>query len=145
MNSIVWCCTCKSLTATSTTKALVLPKNRNGWVVYYTKKFENSDQIEMMLMLKDALRDRVALCAWGVTRGQNFPGPNSLWGASKSTKNVTSTFLNAVHLLPKDFRFEHRGPKLASCSGRHLSSLRPWYGMFEKKQMSYSKEWNIRT
>ena len=105
----------------------------------YTKKFENSDQIEMILVLKDALKDRVALCAWGVTRGEKFPGPNSLWGASKSTKNVTSTFLNTVHLLPKDFKFEHRGPKLASCSGRHLSSLRPWYGMFEKKKCPIQK------
>ena len=47
-------------------------------LLIYTKKFENSDQIEMMLVLKDALKDRVALCAWGVTRGENFPGPNSL-------------------------------------------------------------------
>jgi len=28
-------------------------------------------------------------------------------------------------LLPKDLRFEHRGAKLASYPGRHLTSLRP--------------------
>jgi len=32
-------------------------------------------------------------------------------------------------LLSKDLRFEHRGAKLASCPGHHLSSLLPWqYG-----------------
>jgi len=30
----------------------------------------------------------------------------------KSPNNVTSTFFSAVHLLPKDFRFEPRGAKL---------------------------------
>jgi len=34
--------------------------------------------------------------------------------AAKSLKNVTSTFLNTAHLLPKDLRFEHGGAKLAS-------------------------------
>jgi len=29
-------------------------------------------------------------------------------------------------MLPKDLRFEHEDAKLASCSGRHLTSLRPW-------------------
>ena len=113
--------------STGTTK-----KSKQLSCLFTRKSLKTATPIEMMLVLKDALKDRVALCAWGVTRGENFPGPNSLWGASKSTKNVTSTFLNTVHLLSKDFRFEHRGPKLA-CSGRHLSSLRPWYGMFKKK------------
>jgi len=31
-------------------------------------------------------------------------------------------FFNAVHLLPKDLRFEHRGTKLASYPWRHLTS-----------------------
>jgi len=30
-----------------------------------------------------------------------------------------------VHLLPKDLRFEHEGAKLDSCTGSHLTSLRP--------------------
>jgi len=29
-------------------------------------------------------------------------------GAPKSTNNITSTFFNTVHLLPKDLSFEHR-------------------------------------
>jgi len=47
-------------------------------------------------------------------------------GAPKSPNNVTSTFFNRVHLLPKDIKFEHGSAKLASCPGRHLASLRPW-------------------
>ena len=46
-------------------------------------------------------------------------------GSSKSPNNVISTFFIAVHLLPKDLRFEHGGAKLASCPGRHLISLHP--------------------
>jgi len=47
-------------------------------------------------------------------------------GAPKGPNNATSAFFNTVHLLPKGFRFEHGGAKLASCPGRHLSSLRPY-------------------
>jgi len=46
-------------------------------------------------------------------------------GAPKSPKNVTSTFFNTVHLLPKDLSFEHGGAKLASCPRRYLTSSRP--------------------
>jgi len=46
-------------------------------------------------------------------------------GALKRPNNVTSTFFNTAHLLPKDLRFEHGDDKLASCTGRHLTSLRP--------------------
>jgi len=69
----------------------------------------------------------------GVTRGQggrNYPGTKSLWGhrntaeAPKSPNNVTRTFFNAVHFLPEDPRFENGDAKLASCPGRHLTSLR---------------------
>jgi len=56
----------------------------------------------------------------------HYRGAKSPRGASKGTNSVTGTFLNTVHLLPKDFRFEHGGAKLASCPGRHLTSLRPW-------------------
>ena len=50
--------------------------------------------------------------------GRNFPGAESLSGrqitagAPKSPNNVTSTFLNTVHLLPKVLRFEHGGLNL---------------------------------
>ena len=54
-------------------------------------------------------------------------------GALKSPKNVASTFFNTVHLLTKDFRFEHRGAKLLSCPGRHLTSVRPY---IEAKEIS---------
>jgi len=53
-------------------------------------------------------------------------GAKSLRGAPKSLSNVTSTFINTVHLLPKDLRLEHGGANLASCSGRHVTLLRPW-------------------
>jgi len=67
----------------------------------------------------------------GVQEGHNSPGAESLWGrwitagSPKSPNNVTSTFFSAVHLLPKDLSFAHGGAKLASCLGRHLTSLRP--------------------
>ena len=54
-------------------------------------------------------------------------GTEWLWGAPKSPYNVTSTFFNTVHLLLKDLRFEHGVVKVASCPGRHLSSLCPWF------------------
>ena len=66
----------------------------------------------------------------GVTRGargHNSPGAKSLWWAPKRPNNVTSTFLNTVHLLPKDRRFEHGDAKLVSFPGRHQTSLRPWF------------------
>jgi len=56
----------------------------------------------------------------------HYGGAESLRGVLKSPNNVASTFFNTVNLLPKDHRFEHRGAKLASCLGRHLTSLRPW-------------------
>ena len=73
----------------------------------------------------------------GVTRGQlgaiprvpNHYGQRLMTaGAPKSPNNVTSTFFNTVHLLPKDLKFEQGGAKRASCPGRCLTSLRPLYG-----------------
>jgi len=61
----------------------------------------------------------------GVPREAQFPGLRVTMGAPKSSNNVTSTFFNTVHLLPKGLRFEHGAAKLASCTGRHLTSLRP--------------------
>ena len=71
-------------------------------------------------------------------RRRNYPGAESLWrrwitavgpndcGLPTNPNNVTRTFFNTVHSLPKDLRFEYGGAKLASCPGRHLTSLRPW-------------------
>ena len=64
-------------------------------------------------------------------RGAQIPGGESIRGVEWlrrtpiSPNNVTSTFFNTVHLLPNYLRFEHGGVKLASCPGRHLTSLRP--------------------
>ena len=64
---------------------------------------------------------------WKIPRATNHYGSTEwLRGAPKSPNNVTSTFFNTVHLLWKELRFEHGGAKLASCPGRHLTSLRPW-------------------
>jgi len=62
---------------------------------------------------------------WG-QGGHNSPGAESLRGLPKSSNNVASTFFNAADLLPKGLIFEHGGAILASCPGRHLTSLRPW-------------------
>ena len=65
-------------------------------------------------------------------RGAQFPGrpvtmtaPND-YRSPKSHNNVTSTFFNTLHLLPKYLTFERGGAKLASFPGRHLTSLCPW-------------------
>jgi len=60
------------------------------------------------------------------SRGRNCPGAESLRGAPKSPNNVMCNF--SIHLLPTDLRFEHGGAKLASCPGRHLTTLRPCQG-----------------
>ena len=39
----------------------------------------------------------------------HYGGAKRLRGAQKSSNNVTSTFFNIVHLLPKDLSFEHGG------------------------------------
>ena len=62
----------------------------------------------------------------GRNEGNNSPGTEWLRGALKRPINVTCTFFNTVHLLPKDLRFEYGGAKLASCPRPHLTSLRPW-------------------
>jgi len=62
----------------------------------------------------------------GGQRGNNSLAAEWLRRARKSPNNVTSTFFNTVHLLPKDLRFEHVGVKPASWPGRHLTSVRPW-------------------
>jgi len=63
-------------------------------------------------------------CSEGGNEAQ-FSGRRITAGTPKSAKNVASTFFNALILLPKDLRFKHWGAKLASCPGRHLTSLRP--------------------
>jgi len=54
-----------------------------------------------------------------------YGGVESLRASPKSPNNVASTFINIVHLLTKDLRFEHGSAKLISCSRRHLTSVRP--------------------
>jgi len=77
----------------------------------------------------------VACTYRGVTRGgkggtipwalNHHVGANHCRGAEKSQK-CHKYFLqcSSLHLLPKDFRSEHGGVKLASCPGRHITSLR---------------------
>jgi len=64
---------------------------------------------------------------------RNSPGAESLRGAPKSPNNVTSTFFNAVRLLPKDLRFEHGDSKFDSYPRRLLTLLRPWVQRTRRK------------
>jgi len=67
----------------------------------------------------------------GGQEGHNSPiaeplrGRRITAGAPKSPKNGTSTSFSTVNLIKKELRFEHGGAKLASSSGRHLTSLPP--------------------
>jgi len=96
----------------------------------------------------------------GVTKGgkgsathrapNHYGGAKSLWGrrmtagGAESPNNVTSTFFNTVHFLPKDLRFEPGGAKLASCPGRHLTSLRPWgRWMVNSMKTSFAQQQSI--
>jgi len=66
------------------------------------------------------------LTARGVTRGSrghNFPGAESLCGRRKS-QQCHKYFLQYRTFASERLRFEHGRVKLASCPGRHLSSLR---------------------
>ena len=54
----------------------------------------------------------------GVTWGaNNFLGAESLWEVPKNPNNVTSTFFNAINLVPKDLRFKHGAPNLLLAPG----------------------------
>ena len=66
--------------------------------------------------------------------GVTIPRVPSHWVTPKISNNVTSTFFNTVHLLPKNFMFEHRGAKLAFCPGHYLTSLRPWQHVSQSSQ-----------
>ena len=68
-------------------------------------------------------------------------GPNHC-GERRSPNNVTSTFFNTVHLHPKYLSFKHGDAKLASCLGRHLTSLRPW--MYPPECTPWDKEMYLR-
>jgi len=75
-------------------------------------------QILTILDLNSSQPDR------GVTRGEQFLGRRMTAGDEKSQKcHITSTFFNTVHMLPKNFRSEHGGAKLASWHMRDLTSL----------------------
>jgi len=39
---------------------------------------------------------------------------------------MSQVFFNAGHLLPKKLRFKNGGAKLVSCTGRNLTSVRPF-------------------
>jgi len=59
------------------------------------------------------------------TQSRKFQKVGVGYFTSDSAILITNTFFNTANLLPKDLRFEHGGAKLASCPGRHLTSLRP--------------------
>ena len=90
-------------------------------------------------------------------KGDIIPrGAESLWGrqitagsvewlrgAPKSPNNVTNAFFSTVHLLPKDLRFEHGAAKLASCPGRHLTSLRTLFNSHKQAKRHEMNLWRF--
>jgi len=80
MNSIVRCCSCKSLLQQAQQKHWYYQKIETTELLIYTEKFEISDQIEMMLVLKDALKDSSTM-RLGCNEGGKFPGPQFAVGS----------------------------------------------------------------
>jgi len=64
-------------------------------------------------------------------KGARFSGCRIIMGAPnhcggrRNVSTMSQVLSSTAYLLPKDLRFEHGGAKLVSCSGRHLTSLRP--------------------
>jgi len=56
-------------------------------------------------------------------KGSTIPGAPNQYEGRRKFQQYHMCFLHAIHLLPKDLRFEHGGAKVASCPGRHLTSL----------------------
>jgi len=46
-------------------------------------------------------------------------------GGRRKVPTMLQVLSSTAHLLPEDLRVEHGGAKLTSCTGRHLTSLRP--------------------
>jgi len=61
----------------------------------------------------------------GQGRDEGWKGVTIPWATNHCRERVSTSF-NKAHFFPKDLRFEHGGAKLASCPGRHLTSLRLW-------------------
>jgi len=74
--------------------------------------------------LKKVLPPLTGVTTGGV-KGTQFLGRRIIMGTPKCLNSFISTFFNTVNFLPEDLRFEHGDDKLASCPGRHLTSLRP--------------------
>ena len=66
-------------------------------------------------------------------KGGTIPGRRITTGTPKSPNNVTSTFFNRVHLLPKDIRFEHGAPDLLLAPGVIKPRYAPGCGGSYKK------------
>jgi len=96
-------------------------------MVSLTEKMSAYDQLQTVIyVINSILNEQWQTSTGSYTHGLSEGGkggtipraPNHYGGAK-------NTFFNAVHLLPKNLRFEH-GAQLVSYPGRHLISLRPW-------------------
>ena len=72
----------------------------------------------------------------GVTRGAQTPSAESLWGrritavGAEKSPQCHKYFLQYSAFASERPQFRKWGAKLASWPGRHLTSLRPWRGLF---------------
>jgi len=69
-------------------------------------------------------------------QGGAIPRAPNHCGGCRKVPTMSQVLSSTAYLLPKDLRLEHGCAKLASCSGRHLTSLRPWVWRFVKKRTS---------
>jgi len=92
----------------------------------------------------------------GGKEGHNSPGTESLREALKTPNNVTTTFFNTVHLLPKDLRFKHgdarfkHGGAKLGLAGSNMGvwqvqnqvqtrGRQTWFGRFKRGVLAGSK------
>jgi len=110
----MWCCVLQNFGRVETWPRANLP------IIIQSKSslcYSASKRARLSLVKNALSHGRTNGGNWAQTPWHRIPG-----GAEKS-QQCCKYFLNAVNLLPKNLRFEHRDTKLVSCPGGHLTSV----------------------
>ena len=108
MNSIVWCCSCKSV---STAKALVLPKNRNSWVAYLHQKVWKQPPNWNDVGAKRRTQRQSSTMRLGRNEGGKFPGPQLAVGSVEKYQKCHKYFPQYSTFTSKRLQVRTQGPQ----------------------------------